>query len=51
MLKGKSCRKVEMIFPIFGSYFNRAIGFQNETNMTGVHRIYYDNVSKVLWEN
>lgn len=51
MLEGKDYCAVDLIFPIIRANFDATTRFQNEANMTSVHRTYSKIVSDVLSEN
>lgn len=42
---------MDIVFLIILAYIDRAIGFKNYTNMSGVHRMYYYLVSKAVSRN
>lgn len=51
MLVGNKYRAADMVFTIIGAYTERAAGFQNDANMTGVYHIYSVMLSKVVSRN
>lgn len=51
ILQGEIYRAVNKIFQTIGTCIDRAIRFQNEVNMTDVHRMYPDRMSKVVSQN
>lgn len=51
MLEGKDHRAVDKVFPIIDAYINGATGFQNDANMIGFHRMYFNTEFKVVLQN
>lgn len=51
MLLENVYQAVRMVFPTIGIYINRGTGFESDANITGVHRMYSDVVSKVVSQN
>lgn len=50
-LQEKDFRAVSMVFPIIAAYTDRETGFQNDANVTGVHFMYSNTVSKLVSQN
>lgn len=50
-LEWKDYCAVHKVLPTIGIHISRAAGSQNDENMTGVHRIYFKTVSKIVLQN
>lgn len=51
MLQGNDSCAADMVFSNIGAYIDRATGFQNGANMTGVHCKYFEKDFKEVSQN
>lgn len=51
MIGWKEKLVMDMVFPIIGANIDTDLGLKNDANTTGVHHLYLDMMSKVVFQN